>query len=139
MLLGRYEHTVDTKGRVSVPARFREDLGERFVITRGLDNCLALYSLNEWAVLAEKVKALPMAQARTIQRYLFTGAYETEIDAQGRMVIPQNLRTFAGITKDVVIAGLSNRAEVWDRETFDKSESSVSADDVVELMSQLGF
>ena len=139
MLLGRYEHTVDTKGRVSVPARFREDLGERFVITRGLDNCLALYSLNEWAVLAEKVKALPMAQARTIQRYLFTGAYETEIDAQGRMVIPQNLRTFAGITKDVVIAGLSNRAEVWDREAFDKSESSVSADDVVELMSQLGF
>ena len=139
MLLGRYEHTVDTKGRVSVPARFREDLGERFVITRGLDNCLALYSLNEWAVLAEKVKALPMAQARTIQRYLFTGAYETEIDAQGRMVIPQNLRTFAGIPKDVDIAGLSNRAEVWDREAFDKSESSVSADDVVELMSQLGF
>ena len=139
MLLGRYEHTVDTKGRVSVPARFREDLGERFVITRGLDSCLALYSLNEWAVLAEKVKQLPMAQARTIQRYLFTGAYETDIDAQGRMVIPQNLRAFAGITKDVVIAGLSNRAEVWDKETFDKAESAVSADDVVELMSQLGF
>lgn len=139
MLLGRYEHTVDTKGRVSVPARFREDLGERFVITRGLDSCLALYSLNEWAVLAEKVKQLPMAQARTIQRYLFTGAYETDIDAQGRMVIPQNLRAFAGITKDVVIAGLSNRAEVWDKETFDKAESDVSADDVVELMSQLGF
>ena len=139
MLLGRYEHTVDAKGRVSVPARFREDLGERFVVTRGLDTCLALYSLDEWNVISEKLKQLPMSQTRDIQRYLFTGAFVTEIDAQGRMVIPQNLRTFAGITKDVVIAGLSSRAEVWDRETFNKAEESICADDVVELMSQLGF
>lgn len=139
MLIGMYEHTVDTKGRVSVPVRYREELGEHFVITQGMDNCLALYPMTEWNILVDKVKQLPMADSRAIQRYLFSKAFETEIDAQGRIVIPLNLRAFAGITKDVVIAGLTTRVEIWDREAFFDSEKKLTNDSIVAQMSQLGF
>ena len=114
MLLGQYRHTIDAKGRVIVPAKFREDLGESFILTRGLDNCLSLYSLNEWALLEEKVKAMPMAKSREIQRFLFGNAFPVELDAQGRIVIPANLKTYAPLLKEVVVVGVSTRAEIWD-------------------------
>jgi len=139
MLLGRYHHTIDAKGRVIVPARFREDLGEKFMITRGLDKCLSLYSMGEWSILEEKIKQLPMAQSRQIQRYLFSNAFDAEIDAQGRIVVPPDLREFAGFTKDIVFAGVGTRAEMWDSALWDEKESEVSSEDVVEMMTGLGF
>lgn len=95
MLSGKYKHTIDAKGRVIVPIRFREDLGDTFVVTRGLDECLALYSMQEWSGLEEKIKQLPMARSRQIQRYLFSNAFPVELDGQGRIVLPADLREFA--------------------------------------------
>lgn len=139
MLLGQYRHTIDAKGRVIVPAKFREDLGESFILTRGLDNCLSLYSLNEWALLEEKVKAMPMAKSREIQRFLFGNAFPVELDAQGRIVIPANLKTYAQLLKDVVVVGVSTRAEIWDAALWDGSQEDTSSEEVVALMTELGF
>ncbi len=139
MLLGLYRHTLDAKGRVIVPVRFREDLGESFIITRGLDNCLSLYSMSEWASLEEKVKSLPMAQSRSIQRFLFANAFPVELDGQGRIVVPANLKIYAGLTKEVVITGVSTRAEIWDAALWDSSQEETSSEDVANLMSELGF
>ena len=105
MLLGEYRHNVDVKGRVSVPSKFRDDLGQSFVVTKGLDNCLFMYSKTEWETFEEKLKQLPLtnADARTFIRFFFAGATEVEVDKQGRINIPQVLRDYAGIKKDVVI------------------------------------
>ena len=139
MLLGEFMHTLDAKGRVIVPARFREDLGENFVLTRGLDNCLSLYSMKEWAVLEDKVKNMPMAKSREIQRFLFGNAFPMEIDAQGRMVIPANLKLYANLQQDIVIVGVSNRAEIWDAALWDATQEDTSSSDVATLMTELGF
>lgn len=139
MLSGKYRHTIDAKGRVIVPVRFRDDLGDAFIVTRGLDECLALYSMEEWSGLEEKIKQLPMARSRQIQRYLFSNAFPVELDAQGRIVLPADLREFAQLKKDVVIAGVSTRAEIWDSEKWEQSESQTSTDNITEMMMELGF
>lgn len=139
MLSGTYRHTLDAKGRVIVPVRFRGDLGEIFMVTRGLDDCLALYSMKEWQRLEEKIAALPMASSRQIQRYLFANAYPAEIDNNGRTVIPPELREFAGLTKDVVIVGVSSRAEIWDAGRWEQSEVSSPSTSVTQMMIELGL
>lgn len=139
MLIGEYSHSLDVKGRVNFPARLREDLGRSFVITKGLDNCLFVYSLDEWEQLALKIKALPMSKARNLQRFLFAGACEVEPDKQGRVVIPANLREYAGIDKDVMIIGASNRAEIWSRDRWTDSTAEMDADSVAAAMDELGF
>lgn len=139
MLSGKYRHTIDAKGRVIIPVRFRDDLGENFIVTCGLDECLALYSMQEWNVLEEKIKNLPMAKSRQIQRYLFSNAYPAELDVQGRIVLPADLREFASLKKDVVITGVSSRAEIWDSELWAGNESSTSAETVTDMMLELGF
>ncbi len=115
MFMGEYQHTLDEKGRVAVPARLREDLGEKFVITRGLDRCLFAYPLAEWSRIEEKLKTLPFTKsdARAFTRMFFSGAIEVEIDKQGRVLIPQHLRSYARVEKEVRIIGVSNRVEVW--------------------------
>lgn len=120
MFVGEYQHTLDDKGRVIIPARLREELGERFVITRGLDRCLFVYHLDEWSAIEQKVKALPVnrSDARAFTRFFFSGAAEAETDRQGRVLIPQNLRDYAGIEKEVVIVGVSNRVEVWSEKAW---------------------
>ncbi|GAB2543016.1 division/cell wall cluster transcriptional repressor MraZ [Gracilibacillus alcaliphilus] len=115
MFMGEYQHNIDTKGRIIVPAKFREGLGEQFVITRGLDQCLFAYPMDEWRQLEEKLKKLPLTKkdARAFTRFFFSGAVECELDKQGRINIPAPLRKYADIEKECAVIGVSNRVEFW--------------------------
>lgn len=122
MFMGEYSHTIDAKGRLIIPARFREGLGDKFIVTKGLDNCLFVYPLDEWSALEEKLKSLPFtrADARAFVRFFFSGANECELDKQGRILIPANLREYAQLSKEVVVLGVSSRVEIWSKERWDK-------------------
>jgi MraZ protein len=128
--MGEYQHTLDEKGRITVPAKFREELGERFVMTRGLDQCLFIYPAEEWKQMELKLKSLPFtrADARAFTRFFFSGATECELDKQGRVNIPGTLRQYGKIDKDCYVIGVSNRVEIWSRETweayYEQSEQS---------------
>ena len=141
MFMGEYHHNVDTKGRLIVPAKFREDLGEIFVITRGLDQCLFGYPLNEWKIIEEKLKGLPMTKkdARAFTRFFFSGATECEIDKQGRINISSPLLNYAKLEKECVILGVSNRIEIWSQDIWNDyfSESADSFAEIAENM--IGF
>ncbi|NLP37505.1 MAG: division/cell wall cluster transcriptional repressor MraZ [Firmicutes bacterium] len=138
MFMGEYQHVLDAKGRMIMPARFREELGERFVITRGLDNCLFVYPLSEWTLLEQKLKTLPFTRsdARAFMRFFFSGAAECELDKQGRILIPNNLRDHAKLKKDVVVIGVSNRVEIWSQEVWDQysEETGLSFESIAEKM-----
>ena len=120
MFTGEYQHTLDGKGRVIIPSKLRDGLGDRFVITRGLDQCLFVYPNSEWVRLEQKLKQLPFTQkdSRAFSRFFFSGAMELEADKQGRILIPNNLREYAGIEKDVMFIGVSNRVEIWNEEAW---------------------
>ena len=120
MFLGEYRHAIDEKGRLSIPAKFRARLEEGAVVTRGLDGCLTLYPIAEWKILAERLANLPISQAdaRAFSRLLLAGAMEAEIDKAGRIMLPSYLRSYASLKKDVVVAGLYNRVEIWESETW---------------------
>lgn len=120
MFIGEYHHTLDDKGRLALPVKFRASLSEGIVVTRGLDHSLFLYTKSEWHTLAEKLAALPFGQAdtRAFARLMLAGAMEAELDASGRVLIPEYLRQYAGLKKGVVVAGLYNRLELWDEETW---------------------
>ena len=128
--MGEYQHNIDVKGRMIVPVKFREGLGESFVITRGLDQCLFAYPMEEWRILESKLKKLPLTKkdARSFTRFFFSGAVECEVDKQGRINIPQPLRNYSKLEKECVIIGVSNRVEVWSKEIwedyFTQSEES---------------
>ncbi|MDD2481388.1 MAG: division/cell wall cluster transcriptional repressor MraZ [Lutispora sp.] len=143
MFIGEYRHSLDNKNRLIMPAKFRDELGQNFVITKGLDNCLFIYSGEEWKIIESKLKALPMTNkdARAFVRFFFAGATECEIDKQGRALIPSNLKEFAKIDKDAVIIGVSTRLELWSLEEWNKfnSDANISYEDVAEKMSQLGI
>ncbi len=143
MFIGEYEHNVDAKGRIIMPAKLREDIGDKFIITKGLDGCLFAYSLVEWANFEEKLKALPLAQknARNFVRFFLSGAVECEIDKQGRFLIPANLREHAGLDKEIVIIGVGTRLEIWNREVWKNysSDDNISADEIAENMTMLGI
>ncbi|ADQ07629.1 MraZ protein [Caldicellulosiruptor acetigenus I77R1B] len=143
MLIGEYKHVVDSKGRIILPSKFREELGERFILTKGLDNCLFGYSLKEWAVLEEKLKKLPLTskEARTFLRFFFAGACECEVDKQGRVLIPQNLREYAGIQKEVFIIGVMTRIEIWSEDNWLKemTNENLSVDRIAQKMEELGI
>ena len=143
MLLGEYNHNLDTKGRVSVPSKFREDLGESFIVTKGLDNCLFAYSKKEWETFEIKLKSLPMTNtnARNFIRFFFSGATECEIDKLGRINIPLVLREYAGLKKDITIIGVSTRVEIWDKEKWNNytSPENMDVDEIASQMSELGI
>ncbi|WRS27629.1 division/cell wall cluster transcriptional repressor MraZ [Oscillospiraceae bacterium MB08-C2-2] len=139
MLIGEFQHSLDSKGRVNFPAKMRDDLGSRFIVTKGMDSCLAVYPMEEWAVLESKIRALPMSKSRDLQRFLFAGAADLEPDKQGRVLIPQNLRDYAGLSKDVMIIGASVRAEIWDKARWEASCSELTAEHVAMAMEELGF
>ena len=130
MFTGEYQHCLDEKGRVIIPARLREGLGDTFMITRGLDGCLFIYHLDVWKKIEQKVKELPVTQrgARAFTRYFFSGAAEVEIDRQGRILIPQNLRDHASIEKEAMIIGVSDRVEVWSEEAWREYSSAENLD-----------
>ncbi len=111
---GEYSHVIDAKGRLFIPAKFREELGFSFVLTKGLENTLTIYPNSEWDKFAEKISSLPSKQARTLQRFFVASAQDSSPDAQGRILIPQVLREYAGITKNVVIIGMTDHIEIWD-------------------------
>ncbi len=141
MFMGEYQHTVDGKGRVAVPARFREQLGETFIATRGLDHCIFVYPQSEWESLEKKLKSLSFTQAnaRAFVRLLFSGATECSLDKQGRILLPANLRDYAGLDKDAIIIGVSNRVEIWAAEKWDSyaKEANLSYEEIAETLVDL--
>lgn len=141
MFMGEYHHSIDNKGRMIIPSKFRDDLGELFIITRGLDQCLFGYPLSEWKLIEEKLKALPLTKkdARAFTRFFFSGATESELDKQGRINIPSPLLQYAKLEKECVILGVSNRIEIWSKPIWENyfTQSEESFVDIAENM--IGF
>lgn len=142
MFIGEYRHTIDDKGRLAIPVKFRGDLEHGAIVTRGLDGCLYVYTASEWQKLADKLAALPMSQskARAFARLMLAGAMDVETDKQGRIVLPEYLRKFAGLKKDAVIAGLYNHLEIWDEKAWDayKGKTEKDSGDIAEQIGSLG-
>lgn len=142
MFIGEYKHNLDSKGRLAIPAKFRALLKEGAVVTRGLDNCLFLYSKKQWNILAAKIANQPIGQAkaRAFSRLMLAGAMEVEFDNQGRITLPEYLRKFAGLKKKSIIAGLYDRLEIWEETTWNKYKSGVEkkSNDIAEALGELG-
>ena len=143
MLIGEYEHSLDAKGRLIMPAKLREDIGEKFIVTKGLDGCLFGFSQTEWNNFEDKLKTLPLTNknARDFVRFFLSGATECEIDKQGRFLIASNLRDYADMEKEVAIIGVGTRIEIWNKKKKKKynSEENISADEIAENMTMLGI
>lgn len=143
MFYGEYLHSLDAKGRMIVPAKFREGLGEKFILTKGLDECLFAYSLEEWSNLEQKLKTLPFTDkdVRAFVRFFFAGANECELDKQGRILIPQNLRDYAKLEKELYVIGVSTRVEIWDKNKWEEycGGDNMSPDKIAEKMAMLGI
>ena len=143
MLIGEFEHSLDEKGRLIMPSKLREDMGDKFVITKGLDGCLFGFSQTEWASFEAKLKTLPLTQknARNFVRFFLSGAMECEVNKQGRFLIAGNLREAANLEKEVVIIGVGTRIELWNKEKWQKynEEENASADEIAENMDMLGI
>ena len=143
MLLGEYKHNLDSKGRLAVPAKFREKLSPGAIITRGLDNCLFMFGGKEWDALAQKLTALPLSQAnsRAFVRLMLAGAMDVEIDGQGRILIPDYLRKYASLHKETVITGLYNRVEIWDMRNWEhyKQKTESASEEIAEKLGELGI
>lgn len=142
MFIGEYNHTIDDKGRLAVPSKFRSKLIKGAVVTRGLDNCLFLYTKEEWTRLAEKLATLPISQANTraFSRLMLAGAMDVSLDKQGRIILPDYLRKYAGLNKKVIIAGLYSRLEIWDEEAWMKykGETEKESNKIAEQLGELG-
>jgi len=143
MLIGEYKHTIDTKKRLAIPAKLRKDLGERAVITKGLENCLVIYTLEEWQKLALKLENLPTSQvdARNFARIMLSGASDVELDKLGRVLIPDYLKNYASLKKNVTLLGLSNKIEIWDTEKWQgySKRTESSAEDIAERLKEFGI
>lgn len=142
MFIGEYTYSIDEKKRVAVPSKFREELGKKAVITRGLDECLFLYSMKEWQTLAEKLSRLPLAQAdaRGFGRLMLSGAMEVSFDNLGRILVPDYLKQYAKLQKKVVVAGLYNRIEIWDETNWNEYKQKIEqgVGDIAERLKELG-
>ena len=142
MLIGEFEHSLDAKGRLIMPAKLREAIGDKFVVTKGLDGCLFAFSIEEWSNFEEKLKSLPLSNrnSREFTRFFLSGATECEIDKQGRFLIPTNLRETATLQKEVVIIGVGTRIEIWDKEKWNSyNDENISVEDIAENMTMLGI
>ena len=141
MLTGEFNHSIDSKGRLIIPSKLRESLGEHFVITKGMDGCLFLYPDNEWKAFEEKLRALPLTNknARTFSRFFVAGATSCELDKQGRILVPATLREFAGLEKDVVLTGNINRIEIWSKEKWNENSNYDDMDAIAESMEEMGI
>lgn len=143
MFIGEFQHNLDTKGRMAVPAKFRSDLSGGAIVTRGLDRCLFIFTKTEWQKLAEKLMNLPLAQAnsRAFVRLMLAGAMDVEIDAQGRILVPDYLRKYADLKKEVIVAGLMNRLEVWNDEAWAKykAKTESASEEIAEKLGELGI
>ncbi len=143
MFMGEYNHSIDSKGRLIIPSKLREDLGESFVITKGLDGCLFIYTEKEWENIENKFREMPLTtkDARKFSRFFFAGAAKMETDKQGRILIPNSLREFALLKKDVVLVGVLDRVEIWDKDNWEHNTlvSDEDMDEIAEHMSNMGL
>ena len=141
MLIGEFEHTLDTKGRISMPAKLKKDIGDSFILTKGLDGCLFAFSMEEWLNFETKLKTLPLSDknSRNFVRFFLSGATECEIDKQGRFLIPNNLREAASLVKEAVIIGVGTRIEIWDKSKWKLKDEEISADEIAQNLVMLGI
>ena len=142
MYKGEYSHTIDAKGRIIVPAKLREQLGDDFVVTKGLDGCLWIFDAAEWEKVESAIRELPLTvpAARVLSRFIFAGAIDGELDKQGRLLIPSNLRDYAGLSKDVIFSGVGSRVEIWDKDKYDSAADSFeNMDTVTQQLIELGL
>lgn len=143
MFIGEYQNSIDSKGRIIVPSKFRDQLGSKFILTKGLDNCLYIYPMDEWNKFQDKLTSLPVANkdARAFVRYFFSSAVECEIDKQGRLTIPQNLREHARIDKELVTIGVLSKIEIWSKQEWDNYSdgTNLGPDEIAEKMSEFGI
>ena len=141
MFMGEYNHTIDTKGRLIIPSKFRDELGDEFVVTKGLDGCLFVFPNQAWQEFEEKLRALPLTNksARQFSRFFVAGATPCELDKQGRILVPQTLREFAGLEKDVILAGNLSRVEVWSKEKWSENCNYDDMDSIAADMENMGI
>ena len=138
MFTGTYRHAVDAKGRLFIPVRLREELGETFMVTRGLQNCLRLYPMKEWEAFAAKIAALPETRAKDVRHYFFANAFDTSLDGQGRVTLHADCRKFASLDKNVVLVGDDTRLEIWDEERWDALDAE-NYGNILPVLEELGF
>ncbi len=141
MLIGEYYQNLDAKGRINVPAKFREDLGEAFVVSRGLDSCVCIYPKDEWERFKEELYTVQPSKRRMLSRFFFSGAEECSIDSQGRVVLPQKIREYAGLEKEIVVVGMSDKVEIWARESWEAylQDPAFDAEEIAKAMEELGL
>ncbi|EPY10282.1 MULTISPECIES: division/cell wall cluster transcriptional repressor MraZ [Paenibacillus] len=143
MFMGEYQHSIDDKGRLIIPAKLRDSLGITFILTRGLDQCLFVYPMNEWEALEQKLKALPLmkADARAFTRFFFSGASECEWDKQGRVTIPSHLRGYAHLEKECMVIGVQNRVEIWSKDAWEQyvEQSESAFNEIAETLVDFNF
>ena len=141
MFKGEYSHTIDPKGRVIVPVKLRDELGDNFVVTKGLDGCLWMFDNEQWEVVEEEIRNMPftLKEARVISRFIIAGAADGELDKQGRVLIPQNLRDYAGLDKDIVLAGVGSRVEIWSKDRYEEASNFEDMENMAEKLVELGF
>lgn len=141
MFMGRYNHTMDPKGRLSIPSKYREILGDEFVVSKGMDGCLFVYANEDWKAFETKLAALPIIneEARQFKRFFLSGAQYVTLDKQGRILMPQDLRDFAALEKDVVLAGMGDRIEIWSLENWEANSSQVDINQISQGLASLGF
>lgn len=136
---GEFQHTLDAKGRLFIPSKLREELGDSFVVTKGLDCCLFLYPQEAWEKLEDKIRQLPMSKSRNLQRFFLSSASDVAVDKQGRIVVPSVLRDYAALRHDVTIIGVLERAEIWDRQAWNVYNGELDTENIVQAMEELGF
>ena len=143
MLLGEYKHNIDSKNRLTIPAKLRMEIGEKPVLTRGLDNCLFIYTNRDWHLFLEKLNGLPLSQkkARDFKRFILSGASEVEIDDMGRVLIPENLKKYAKFEKSIIVVGVSDRIEIWSENVWNKyiAETEKESGNLAEGLSEFGI
>lgn len=141
MFMSEYNHTLDPKGRLAIPAKFRESLGDAFVISKGMDGCLYVYANEDWDAFEQKLQTLPLInkEARAFARFFLAGAANVEVDKQGRILLPAPLREFAGLTKDVVLVGVGSRVEIWSAERYEEMNTDIDMDAITSSMEGLGL
>lgn len=141
MFMGEYNHTIDAKGRLIIPSKFREALGEEFVVTKGLDGCLFVFDAIEWSAFEQKLKSLPITNkdARQFVRFFLAGAASVEVDKQGRILVPNILREFAGLSKEVTLIGVGSRIEIWDKTRYEGTNTYEDMEEIAEHMAELGL
>ncbi len=141
MFMSMYNHTVDAKGRLIIPSKFRETLGEEFVVSKGMDGCLFVYANDDWKAFEQKLTSLPLInkEARQFARFFLAGAAQVEVDKQGRILLPAHLREFAGLDKDVVLVGVGSRIEIWSQEKWESMDSDDNMDAIAGAMESLGL